>query len=100
MSFDKKKKVTNSREGQHLILCKYSDNIARQYSRDGYPSPCSLIPRCAASPPAEKHADANTKGSVEVTEGCSRHDETSSREYGSFTREHADCLDHGNHRVT
>lgn len=64
-----KKKVANSREGQHLILCKYSDNIARQYSQDRYASSCSVFPRCAASPPAEKLGGANTKGSVEVTKG-------------------------------
>lgn len=29
-----------------------------------------------------------------------RHYETSSREYGSFTHEHADCLNQDNHRGT
>lgn len=56
------------RAPRHLILCKYSDNIARQYSQDL--SPCSVFPRCVASPPAEKLGDANTKGSAEVTKGC------------------------------
>lgn len=73
----KKKKEKRSltagkgRARQHLILCKYSDNIARQYSQD----------RCrrVRYSPSVRHrlllknsATQTQRGSAEITKGCAR----------------------------